>query len=69
MTGIPLLHLEPVDQQADDLVDHGALAQFVERRLRGERAHQDFKTFSPGVPTEIVRSRPPDGGLHELVNL
>ena len=56
--GVPLLHLEPIDEQADDLVDHDTLAQLVERGLRVERFGQDVKTFSPGVVAEFIRSRP-----------
>ena len=33
VSGVPLLDFEPVDQKAHDLVDHDALAQFVERRF------------------------------------
>jgi hypothetical protein len=61
-----LLHLEPVHEQADDLVDHDALAQLVERRFRRERIHEDVEALPPGISPEILRTRPFHRGLDQL---
>ena len=52
--GEPLLHFEPVHQEAHDLVGHDALTQLVERRLPRDRVHQDVETLPPGLIAEIV---------------